>query len=176
MEGHIMEIENEEILVLKSVFKNKLDDIDLKIYQALRENGRMSDTEIAKRIGVSITTVRRRRLRLQEKGYLQIIGLLLLRAADVAYADVMVKLNQHARVEEINEFLTEAINNPRIYEVTEYLGGDYDVLLRFLESNNEKLRYHIDKFLRNNNAVERYMVYPAIGSPKAWYKSFKIKF
>lgn len=169
-------MEDEEIVVMKSIFKNKLDDIDLKIYQALKENGRMSDTEIAKRIGVSITTVRRRRLRLQEKGYLQIIGLLLLRAADVAYADVMVKLNQHARVEEVNEFLTEAVNNPRIYEVTEYLGGDYDVLLRFFESNNEKLRYHIDKFLRSNNAVERYVVYPTIGSPKAWYKSFKIKF
>ncbi|WP_457753422.1 Lrp/AsnC family transcriptional regulator [Thermococcus sp.] len=122
--------ENDESIILKSVFNGKLDDIDIKIYQALRENGRMSDTEIAKRIGVSITTVRRRRLRLQEEGYLQIIGLLLLRAANVAYADVLVKLNQQAKIEEeINEFINDAINNPRVYEVTQYIGGNYDILI-----------------------------------------------
>jgi len=168
--------EDDECVILKSVFNGKLDDIDIKIYQALRENGRMSDTEIAKRIGVSITTIRRRRLRLQKEGYLQVIGLLNLRAANVAYADVLVKLNQQAKIEEINEFINEAINNPRIYEVTQYIGGNHDVLLRFFEANLERLRYHIDKFLRNKGIIESYEVYLAIGSPKAWYKSLKIKF
>ncbi|WP_253276564.1 Lrp/AsnC family transcriptional regulator [Thermococcus sp. EP1] len=172
----VMDLDHDEILVLKTVFKGKLDDLDIKIYQALREDGRISDTKIAEKLGISITTVRRRRLRLQEEGILQIIGLLLLRAADAAYADVLVKLNQQIRIEEINEFIHEAMKNPRIYEVTMYLGGDYDLLLRFFETNLERLRYHVDKFLRNHKVVEKYSVYPAIGSPKAWYKSFKLKF
>jgi len=171
-----IENNNDEILVLRKIFKSKLDDLDVKIYQLLREDGRMSDTRIAEKLGVSVTTVRRRRLRLQEKGILQIIGLLLLRAADVAYADVLVKFNQRAKIEDIKNFLAEAIANPRIYEITEYIGGDYDLLLRFFESNLENLKYHVDKFLRDTPIVEEYRVYPAIGSPKAWYRSFKVKF
>lgn len=167
---------NDEILVLKKIFKNKLDDLDIKIYQILREDGRASDTKIAEKLGISITTARRRRLRLQEEGILQIVGLLLLQAANVAYADVLVKLNRQARIEDINTFISEAIANPRIYEVTEYIGGDYDFLLRFFESNLESLKYHIDKFLRDKPIVDNYKVYPAIGSPKAWYRSFKLKF
>ncbi|USS40034.1 Lrp/AsnC family transcriptional regulator [Thermococcus aggregans] len=114
-----METDN-EILVLRKIFKGKLDDLDIKIYQLLREDGRMSDTKIAEELGVSVTTVRRRRLRLQEEGILQIVGLLLLRAANVAYADVLVKLNRQAKRDDINSFIYEAIANPRIYEITEY--------------------------------------------------------
>lgn len=170
-----MEIDN-EILVLRKIFKGKLDDLDIRIYQVLREDGRMSDTKIAEKLGVSVTTVRRRRLKLQEEGILQIVGLLLLRAADVAYADVLVKLNHQAKMDDINSFISETIVNPRIYEITEYIGGDYDLLLRFFESNLESLKYHINKFLSNSPIVEEYKVYPAVGSPKAWYRSFKLKF
>ena len=166
----------DEITILKNIFRDKLDELDIKIYQLLREDGRMSDTKIAKRLGVSITTVRRRRLRLQEEGILQIIALILLKAANVVYADVLVKFNQKAKMEEIKEFIDRAVFNPRIYEVTEYLGGDYTLLLRFFESNPEKLKYHIDKFLRESNIVETYKIHLAVASPKAWYRNFKVKF
>jgi len=166
----------DEIVVLKSILKNKVDDLDLQIYQLLKEDGRMSDTKIAEKLGVSITTVRRHRLRMQREGFLQIMALLLLKAVDVAYADVLIKLNQQAKPEDVRVFISEAINNPRIYEVTEYIGGNYDLLLRFFESNFERLRYHIDTFLMGNSIVEKYEVYPAIGSPKAWYRPFKLKF
>jgi len=172
----MMDENNDEKLVLRKIFKGKLDDLDIKIYQLLREDGRMDDTKIAEELGVSVTTIRRRRLRLQEEGILQIVGLLLLRAANVAYADVLVKLNHQAKIEDINSFISEAIANPRIYEVTEYVGGDYDFLLRFFESNLESLKYHINKFLNNNSIVEDYTVYLAVRSPKAWYRSFKLKF
>lgn len=166
----------EEIAILKNILKGKLDDLDIKIYQLLREDGRMSDTKIAEKLQVSITTVRRRRMRLQEEGILQIIGLILLRAANVAYADVLIKFKQNVKMEEIKEFISRAVFNPRIYEATEYFGGEYDLLLRFFESNPEKLKYHIDKFLREVDIVEIYRIFPAIGSPKAWYRKFTLKF
>lgn len=165
-----------EATVLKNIFKNKLDDLDIKIYQLLRKNGRMSDTQIAKKVGVSITTVRRRRMRLQEEGILQITALILLKAANVTYADVLVKFKQEAKREDINEFISRAVSNPRIYEVTEYIGGEYDALLRFFELNPERIKHHIDKFLRGERIVEMYRIYPAVGSPKAWYRKFKLKF
>ncbi|MFA4701215.1 Lrp/AsnC family transcriptional regulator [Pyrococcus kukulkanii] len=167
--------EEVEIELLKKIFKGTLDEIDIKIYMFLRENGKISDSEIARRLGISVTTVRRRRKRLEEKGILQIVGLLLLKAADVQYADVLVKFRQGTKVEEINEFINRAVNNPRIYEVTLYIGGEYDVLLRFFESSLERLKYHIEKFVRSSNVVEYYTINTAIGSPKAWYKVFKIK-
>ncbi|EHR78793.1 transcriptional regulator [Thermococcus litoralis DSM 5473] len=166
----------DESVVLRRILKDKLDGLDIKIYQLLRENGRMSDTKIAEKLGVSVTTIRRRRMRLQEEGILQIIALILLRAADVAYADVLVKFKKHAKMENIREFLSKAVMNPRIYEVTEYIGGECDVLLRFFEANPETLKYHIDKFLREEDIVEKYTIYLAIGSPKAWYRQFKLRF
>ncbi|HII61903.1 Lrp/AsnC family transcriptional regulator [Pyrococcus horikoshii] len=165
-----------ETAVLKKVFKGKLDDLDIMIYKMLREDGRISDSRIAERLGVSVTTVRRHRLKLQREGILQVIGLLLLRAADVAYADVLVKFSKDATPEEIRKFVNEAVENPRIYEVTEYIGNGYDLMLRFFESNLESLKYHIDRFLRSKTIVEKYEVFTAIGSPKAWYKSLKLKF
>lgn len=166
----------EEIELLKKIFKRKLDETDIRIYMLLRENGKMSDSEIARKLGISVTTVRRRRKRLQDEGILQIIALLLLKAANASYADVLVKFKQGIKIEEVNEFISDAIKNPRIYEVTLYIGGKYDVLLRFFEGNLESLNYHIEKFLRSSQVVERYEVNTAVGSPKAWYKSFKIKF
>ena len=165
-----------EIDLLQKIFKGRMDEMDIKIYMLLRENGKRSDSEIARKLGVSVTTVRRRRKRLQDEGILQIIALLLLKAADVAYADVMVKFKQGTKIEKINEFMRDAVRNPRIYEVTIYIGGEYDLLLRFFETNLESLRYHIEKFLRGSDLVERYEVNTAVGSPKAWYKEFKIKF
>ncbi|ASJ17618.1 transcriptional regulator [Thermococcus chitonophagus] len=172
---YLSERESVEIELLKRIFRGILDETDIKIYMFLRENGKISDSEIARRLGISVTTVRRRRKRLEEKGLLQIVGLLLLKAADIQYADVLVKFRQGVRVEEINEFINTAVNNPRIYEVTVYIGGEYDVLLRFFESNLERLKYHIEKFVRSSDIIEHYTINTAIGSPKAWYKVFKIK-
>jgi DNA-binding Lrp family transcriptional regulator len=89
-------ISNDELNFWRKAFGGVLDDLDFKIYFLLRENGRMSDTEMAKRLNVSATTVRRRRLFLQERGYLQIIGILILQELNLAYADVLVKFEKTA--------------------------------------------------------------------------------
>ncbi|WP_052315949.1 Lrp/AsnC family transcriptional regulator [Thermococcus sp. PK] len=94
-------ISNDELNFWRKAFGGVLDDLDFKIYFLLRENGRMSDTEMAKRLNVSATTVRRRRLFLQERGYLQIIGILILQELNLAYADVLVKFEKTASEKEI---------------------------------------------------------------------------
>jgi DNA-binding Lrp family transcriptional regulator len=50
----------------------KIDDVDRAIMHLLMKNGRMRDVEIAKAVGVSNDTVRRRRQRLEKKGFIRI--------------------------------------------------------------------------------------------------------
>jgi len=57
----------------RSFDKNLLpvDDLDLSILCALRENARISNLELAKMLGVSEATIRRRIKMLEEKGIIK---------------------------------------------------------------------------------------------------------
>lgn len=50
----------------------KIDDVDRSIMHLLMQNGRMRDVQIAKAVGVSDDTVRRRRQRLEHEGFIRI--------------------------------------------------------------------------------------------------------
>ena len=159
---------------LKEIVKGKLDEIDIKIYKLLRDDGRLSDTELAEKLGVSVTTARRRRIELQKKGYLQIVGLLYFGPAEIAYADVIVKVNLQVSVEDVIKFIKECANTPYIYEITEYM-GNY-ILLRFYENDLERLNYRIHRFLHQRTVVEDYKIYIATWTPKAWNKTLWFRF
>jgi len=53
-----------------------LDEVDKKIIVLLQENGRITDVELSKKIGVSHDTAKRRRLKLEKEGYLKIRALM----------------------------------------------------------------------------------------------------
>jgi Lrp/AsnC family transcriptional regulator, regulator for asnA, asnC and gidA len=52
-----------------------LDDIDLKIIRLLLKNGRMPNTEIAKKASISEGTVRKRLQQLIDEGYIRILAM-----------------------------------------------------------------------------------------------------
>jgi len=54
--------------------KKNLDQVDCQMIQLLQKDGRISNTEIAKKIGLSETTVRTRLNRLIEDEYIQIVA------------------------------------------------------------------------------------------------------
>ena len=49
-----------------------MDETDKKIIELLHQDGRMDDVEIARKIGISHDTVKRRRNKLEEAGYIKI--------------------------------------------------------------------------------------------------------
>ncbi len=49
-----------------------MDDTDKKIIELLQQDGRTDDVEIARKIGISHDTVKRRRKRLEEEDYIKI--------------------------------------------------------------------------------------------------------
>ena len=51
--------------------KGRIRDIELKILSELMKNARISDRELAKKIGVSQPTVSRIRSRLEKEGYIR---------------------------------------------------------------------------------------------------------
>jgi len=53
----------------------QVDAIDVKIIRLLQKNGRMANTEIAKKAGISETTVRYRLQRLTKEDYVQVVAM-----------------------------------------------------------------------------------------------------
>jgi len=51
-----------------------LDKVDAKIVRMLQKNGRLPNTEIAKKVGVSEATVRNRLQRLVNENYIQVVA------------------------------------------------------------------------------------------------------
>jgi Lrp/AsnC family transcriptional regulator, regulator for asnA, asnC and gidA len=54
--------------------KKTIDQIDAKMINLLQEDGRLPNTDIAKRLGISEATVRGRLRRLIEEGFIQIVA------------------------------------------------------------------------------------------------------
>lgn len=51
--------------------RSKLDDLDLKILRLLQEQGRMTNVELARRVGISAPPCLRRMRALEDAGYIQ---------------------------------------------------------------------------------------------------------
>ncbi len=54
----------------------ELDNVDKRIIMLLQEDGRMQDVDIARKVGISDDTSKRRRKRLEEMGYLKVRAML----------------------------------------------------------------------------------------------------
>jgi len=158
----------EELRFWKEKCKD-LDKLDLKIYLALRENGRLSDTEIAKRVGSSVSTVRRRRIDLEKKGILKVIGLLIYQKSNLSYADVLIKFKCSQTSTKKDEFFKKAMTSYNVFEIALYLSSEYDILLRIVDKDPDELRKTITEFIEKYSPIiEKYLILPVTKSPKAF--------
>lgn len=159
-------VKNDEV---KSILEETLDETDYQIYRVLNENGRISDTDLAERVGLSRTAVRRRREKLQEAGMLDILAVLILQEADLAYADVRIRLSPDPTTEEIEAFIDDLLYEELIYEIDEYM-GEYDLLVRVWHASLKQLKRYVIEKLQNHDVVESYRTDPVIKTKKAWHK------
>jgi len=155
-----------ELEFYRDILKDYLNEVDLLIWLALRDNGRISDTELAKIANVSVPTARRRRMALEEKGIIRVRGFLVFDRLKLSSADVLVKFRPGFSKEAVRDFIARALEEPRIYEISEYI-GEYDILLRFFEKDYKTLKEKIEEFITENGSiVERYTVLANIYTPK----------
>lgn len=117
----------------------KLDTTDLKIVQIMQRNGRISNLDLSKEIGLSPAPTLGRVRNLENKriieGYHAKVNLGKL--GITVKALIQVTLHQHRGVN-IKNFIDAIMEIPEVvdsYQVT----GDYDYLLRVFSSNVEEL-------------------------------------
>lgn len=110
-----------------------LDEIELKIINYLRKDGRMTHRELARRIDVSETTIRNRLRSLQERGVFRIVAMI--EPQKVGFnLDVFLHMKVEVqRLESIARHLA-SLNSVRFVAIT---GGAYDILCAALLADYE---------------------------------------
>ena len=156
---------NGEFEFFREILKDYMDEVDVLIWLALRENGRISDTDLARIAKVSVPTARRRRMALEEKGFIRVRGFLVFDKLKLASADVLVKLKPGCSSEAVKGFIERALKEPRIYEVSEYI-GEYDLLFRFFERDYKVLKEKIEEFMIGSDVVSHYTILANVYTPK----------
>ncbi|WP_049996231.1 Lrp/AsnC family transcriptional regulator [Halococcus sediminicola] len=149
------------------ILEEHLDELDYQIFEALNENGRMSDTELADRVGLSRTAVRRRRENLTESGILEVLAVVVLQEANLAYADVRISLNRGVDSQQRNEFIRTLIEAELLYSVDSIM-GDHDLFVRGWHSTLGNLKTYLWKLLESQPAVADFTISPVVHTWKAW--------
>lgn len=125
----------------KTDISGELDAFDLKIVEALSQDGRMSITELSQRVGLSKTPCQVRLKRLMDEGY--ILGFRAVLDArkfgldHIAFAEV--KLSD-TRETALNEFNT-AVRKIREVEECHMIAGAFDYLLKVRTSDIRRYRH-----------------------------------
>ena len=124
-----------------------LDQIDFNILRELQQDGRLSNHELAKRVGLSPSPCWRRVKKLEDDGiidhYTAILNSEKAGFDLVAYAHVMLEKHQLEMLDQFNKAIGERA------EVLEYysMSGDYDFLLKVITKNIKEYEEFQTKFL-----------------------------
>lgn len=153
------------------LLEERMDRKDYLIFRELNKDGRLSDTELAERVGLSRTAARRRRKKLQEEGILEIFALLVFKEADYTYAEVQISYDTTASKEKIDGFIQELLDDGLVYEVAECV-GEYDLMIRVWQSSLNEINAHVRDHLHDNEVVESYTTVPITNSYKMFHRTF----
>jgi Lrp/AsnC family transcriptional regulator of ectoine degradation len=136
-----------------------LDDRDLQILVVLSREGRISKTELARRVNLSATPAWERMKRLEEagliRGYRAEIALARVAACVVVF--VMVELESH-RPETLRTFERAVALYDEITEVWA-IGGGFDYLMQVVTRDIDSYQRLVDALLSDRPGVRRYFTY-----------------
>jgi Lrp/AsnC family transcriptional regulator for asnA, asnC and gidA len=127
-----------------------VDDLDLAILCALRENARISNLELAKELGVSEATVRRRIRILEEKGIIKGYAALVncYAVENSIKAFVYIKVDKRY----IDELANDLMKENRLITLYRIL-GEYDLLCECLFLSMKELQEFVDKKLKMEGVI-----------------------
>ncbi|WP_175060253.1 Lrp/AsnC family transcriptional regulator [Thermococcus sp. 2319x1] len=137
--------------------KRRLSKKDWQIIKLLKENARMSDAEIGRRIGLSKSAVRWRRINLQKNGRLFISAYLRFDKIGYNYAFILIKLKPEASKEQVISFKKKLMEHEHTFEVYE-IWGDYDLLVGVFGEDTSDLRKTVMEILQEENCIHDYKI------------------
>lgn len=137
----------------------KLDDRDIKILSVLDREGRISKTELARRVSLSATPCWERLQRLEKAGIISAYRaeISLKKIAPHVEVFVMAELDNH-RVDTMQNFERAAERYDEIVDCWA-LGGGYDYLLRIVCRDIDTYQRMIDQLLGEGVGLARYFTY-----------------
>jgi len=151
-----------KIRILEKGGDNRMiDAIDVRIMKLLGDNGRMSNSEIARRLDISEATVRQRLKRLFDNDILQVSGQIDPNAFPEIFI-IVVGIVLNILPEKCLDAIASLPNLLFVFTVT----GRYDMIAVFAVNTREKLSEIIEKHLHSIEGVshtETYVVLKNIG-------------
>jgi DNA-binding Lrp family transcriptional regulator/CheY-like chemotaxis protein len=113
------------------------DDLDRDIIRALQQDGRRSNVEIARALGVAESTVRKRIDRLLQSGTLRITGIPSLNAVGLP---VQVQIYLQVEPAHVDPVANQLAGLPQVQSVT-YTSGEYPLVVQAAFPDNDALRH-----------------------------------
>ena len=142
---------------------DKLDEIDLQILGILQDEGRISNADLAQRVGLAPPTVLRRVKLLEEHGYIRGYATLVnpLKLGLTVTAFVFIESAAGCDLSDVGEFLAQL---PGVQEV-HHLIGEWCFLLKVRTENPQTLEDLIYRKLRKHPHIRRTLTTLATSSP-----------
>lgn len=129
-----------DYFTVESPKDSELDQFDLKILDTVVENGRISVTELAEKVGLSKTPVTARFRRLVEEGFIlgfrAVLNTEKLGLDHVAFAEVKLTDTREDALREFNR----AVRKIREVEECHMIAGRFDYLLKVRTQNIRRYR------------------------------------
>lgn len=130
--------------------KKPIDEIDSKIIRLLQKNGRMPNTEIAKKIGIAEATVRKHLQRLLSDNIIQVVavGNPMKLGFEIA-GNIKLKIDS-----KMTEQIIEELNQIDSLWYIGRMTGPYDIDIEFNVNSNEKLCELIDNISKIDGVIK----------------------
>ncbi|MGY1807722.1 Lrp/AsnC family transcriptional regulator [Blastococcus sp. SYSU D00669] len=126
-----------------------LDDMDRRIVRLLQRNARVPNTEIARTLNVTETTVRNRVNRLLDENLIEIVAVLSPKAVD---ASISAFLNLSVHLADVEAVASALRERPEVRYVGSILGRTQIVVEAFFRDHDHLLEFHTG-FLGTLSAV-----------------------
>ncbi len=136
--------------------KKRIDRIDCEMIRLLQKDGRLSNTEIGKKIGISEATVRSRLNRLIDEEYIQIVAVS--NPIKLGF-DIVGIIRIYADVKKMDHIIKELKKLKALWFIVHTTGGtgiDAEFVVKSLDELNELIFgkiYRIDGILRTETAL-----------------------
>jgi Lrp/AsnC family transcriptional regulator for asnA, asnC and gidA len=129
----------------------EIDEVDSSILRLLRENARMSFTEMARISGISDATIQNRLKRMRERGIIERLTVIANpEATGYAVTAIMLVQTDTEKHDEAKEALSML---PEISEVYSVL-GEYDLFVKVWAKSLEELNRIINDRIRSIDGIE----------------------
>lgn len=129
-----------------------MDEIDKSILKELKKNGRVSTSEISKRVYLSVPAVAERIKKMEQANIIEKYTIKI-NKKKIGYnllAFILVNINT---TENIENFRMKIIQEPHVLEC-HHIAGPNDYLLKVLVRDTEELENFLSNILKNINGVE----------------------